>query len=291
MTLGVRFNLILVGAFAIGFVAVAVVVRGQLNEYAREASIETAGLMMESALSVRTYTSEQIQPLLIKDLGKVFHPQTVPAYAATEMFDALRKNNGAITYKEATLNPSNPRDRATDWETDIVNSFRNDDKLPQLVGDRVSATGPSLYIARPIKVTSTACLQCHGEPKSLPQTVKDKYGDQQGVGWQMNEVVGAQIASVPTMVVQDRANRQFSTFLGLLLLVFAGLILALNILLNRVVIAPIKRIAAAADSVSSGDLSESEIQASGADEISTLAASFNRMTRSLRKAMEMIEHE
>ena len=291
MTLGTKFNLILVSVFLIGFGAVGVVVRGQLAEHAREASLETAGLMMDSALSVRTYTTDQIRPLLNQDLQKVLHPQTVPAYAATEMFEALRKNNSAITYKEATLNPSNPRDKATDWEADIVNSFRNHPETPQLSGDRVSATGPTLYVARPIKVSSEACLLCHGEPKLLPASVKEKYGDQQGLGWKLNEVVGAQIASVPTSEVQERANKQFSTFLGLLLVVFLGLIVALNLLLNRVVIAPIKKIAAAADAVSSGDVNGPELPTQGADEISTLAASFNRMTRSLRKALEIIDHE
>jgi len=30
------------------------------------------------------------------------------------------------SYKEATLNPTNPLNRATDWETDLVNEFKND---------------------------------------------------------------------------------------------------------------------------------------------------------------------
>jgi protein-histidine pros-kinase len=41
--------------------------------------------------------------------------------------------------------------------------------------------------------------------------------------------------------------------------------------------------------VSTGDFSRAELPAQGKDEISVLAASFNRMRRSLQKAMQMIE--
>ena len=40
-------------------------------------------------------------------------------------------------YKEATLNPTNPRNRAADWEADVVNVFRAD----TLPGSRPSASG------------------------------------------------------------------------------------------------------------------------------------------------------
>src|SRR3984893_12891536 len=45
-----------------------------------------------------------------------FHPQSVPAFAATEIFGYLREKFPDYFYKEATLKPTNPRDRATDWE-------------------------------------------------------------------------------------------------------------------------------------------------------------------------------
>src|ERR1700756_4989341 len=59
-------------------------------------------------------------------LDNEFHPQSVPAFAATEIFAYLREKFPDYFYKEATLNPTNPRDRATDWESDVVNQFRGD---------------------------------------------------------------------------------------------------------------------------------------------------------------------
>ncbi|WP_413769305.1 DUF3365 domain-containing protein, partial [Vibrio vulnificus] len=91
-------------------------------------------LMMEAALAIRAYTVSQIKPHLDPMLAERFLPQTVPAYAATETLNELRKNHPEYAYKEATLNPSNPRDRASDWEADLVAGFRNADDVKELTG-------------------------------------------------------------------------------------------------------------------------------------------------------------
>ena len=114
MRLRLKFNLVLIVVFAIGFVAAGLISHRLLQENAREEVLKSAGLIMESALSVRKYTVEQIRPRLEQLPADVFHPQTVPAYAATEVFEELRKKLVDYSYKEATLNPTNPRDRASD---------------------------------------------------------------------------------------------------------------------------------------------------------------------------------
>jgi protein-histidine pros-kinase len=75
---------------------------------------------MEAASSIRDYTHPQIKPLLETQLKYKFLPQSVPAFSATEQFNDLRKKYPEYFYKEATLNPTNPRDHATDWEVDVV---------------------------------------------------------------------------------------------------------------------------------------------------------------------------
>ncbi len=81
-----------------------------------------------------------------------FLPQSVPAYSATEVLNGLRKKFPEYAYKEATLNPTNPRNRAVDWEADIVNQFRNSAEHAEIIGERDTPTGRSLYIARPIQI-------------------------------------------------------------------------------------------------------------------------------------------
>ena len=148
MGLRLKFNLVLVVVFLAGFGAAGFVSRQLLQENARDEVIRDAKLMMEAAGSVRSYTVDQIRPQLIKQMDRVFLPQSVPAYAATETINTLRKKYTDYSYKEATLNPTNPRNRTLDWEADIVNRFRNYPDVKEIVAERQSSTGRSLFIAK-----------------------------------------------------------------------------------------------------------------------------------------------
>lgn len=289
MRLRLKFNLVLVIVFAIGFVAAGAVSYQLLQRNAREEVLRDAGLMMESALSVRKYTVDQIRPELIKVMDEVFHPQTVPAYAATEVFTEMRKKYSDYSYKEATLNPTNPRDRATDWEADIVNRFRQGDDAKEIVAERDSPTGRQLYIARPIRITNPACLQCHTSAETSPPTMVKIYGPANGFGWKLNEVIGAQVVTVPMDVPKRNADQAFITFMSSLAVIFVVVFIVLNVMLSLLIIRPIRRLSEVADKVSTGDFSEAEFPEKGRDEVAVLAASFNRMRRSLEKAMQMID--
>jgi protein-histidine pros-kinase len=60
-------------------------------------------------------------------------------------------------------------------------------------------------------------------------------------------------------------------------------------MLSWMIVRPIHRMSKAADRVSTGDFQIEEFSERGKDEIAVLGASFNRMRRSLQKAMQMIE--
>jgi protein-histidine pros-kinase len=245
--------------------------------------------MMESALAQRAYTSSQIKPLLETQMKYAFLPQSVPAYAATEVFTALRQKFPEYSYKEATLNPTNPRNRAADWESDIIRQFREGRVKDEVVGERETPTGPSLYLARPLQIKSAACLTCHSTVDAAPRTLLDRYGNANGFGWQMNEVIGAQVVSVPSEVPLTRANHAFRTFMLSLTGVFVFIFVALNLMLSTIVIRPVTRLAAIADQVSLGATGVPEFAIRGRDEIAELAASFGRMRKSLAKAMSMLD--
>jgi hypothetical protein len=158
--------------------------------------------------------------LLQEQLKTQFLPQSVPSYSATEVLATLRGKYPEYAYKEATLNPTNPRDRAVGWEVDIVHAFRGDAGLKEYVGHRDTPTGPSLYIARPLRITDAACLRCHSSVEAAPRTMVDRYGPANGFGWQMGEVIGAQVVSVPMALPLQRADQNLRLFVGSLLGVF-----------------------------------------------------------------------
>jgi HAMP domain-containing protein len=288
MGLRLKFNLVLIVVFLAGFAAAGFVSRQLLQENARQEVIRDARLMLEAAISVRTYTVEQIRPHLIKQLDEVFLPQTVPAFAATEAIAHLRKKYKEYSYKEATLNPTNPRNRPADWEADLVNQFRSDPAIKEIVNERMSSTGRSLFIAHPIQVGNPACLQCHSVPSAAPATMLKIYGEANGFGWKHNEVVGAQVVTVPMEVPLRNAERAFTTFMLSLAAVFLAVFIVLNIMLSWLIVRPIRRMSESADKISTGDFGVPEFTEKGKDEVAILGSSFNRMRRSLEKAMQMI---
>jgi protein-histidine pros-kinase len=115
------------------------------------------------------------------------------------------------------------------------------------------------------------------------------YGPSNGFGWKMNEIIGAQIVSVPMTLPVANATRAFYTFMASLTGVFVVLFIILNIMLSMMIIRPIRSMAAAADLISVGKLDMPELAESGKDEVALLARSFNRMRRSLEKAIRLID--
>lgn len=260
-----------------------------LQENAKREVIQQASMMLEAALAIRGYTVSQIRPLLNQQLKTHFLPQTVPAYAATQSLDQLRQDHPDYSYKEATLNPTNLRNRAVDWEDDIIRSFRNHPHQQQIIGQRTTPTGTSLYLARPIQVKTADCLECHGLASKAPQSMLARYGSNNGFGWKLHEIVGAQIVSVPMSLPRHNAEQAFIKFMGMLAGIFLIMIFLLNLMLRRIILRPIIKIARQADALSLGDMQVTEFKEDGKDELSGLATSFNRMRRSLQKAMRMLE--
>jgi HAMP domain-containing protein len=288
MGLRMKFNLVLLAVFALGLGVTGYVSYDLLHKNAREEVLRNAGVMMEAALSMRAYTVGQVRPVLQNDPDK-FLPQSVPAFAATEIMNALRKKYPDYHYPEATLNPTNPRNKAVEWETDIVNRFRNDPSQKEYSSIRQSATGPSLFLARPFQITDKNCLACHTTAAEAPPAMVKIYGPSNGFGWKHNEVVGAQVVSVPMDLPIKNANRAFQTFMVSLGVVFVVLFIILNLMLSLLIVRPIRQMSAAADEISKGNMEIAELEESGKDEVSLLARSFNRMRRSLEKAISLID--
>lgn len=289
MTLKLKFNLVLGMATLIGVLVSGFFANHLLQQNAREEVLDIARIMLESAQAVRGYTVSEIRPLLAMQQKRQFLPQTVPAYSARIYINKLQDQYPDYSYKEATLNPTNPVDRASEWEVDIVEWFRNNQHENEMIGERDTAAGRFLYLTHPIKITDEACLTCHSTPDNAPATMIKSYGNANGFGWQLNEVVGAQIVSVPMSLPLARADKTFMIFMASLIAVFLLIAVLLNFMLHFTVIKPVRNMAENADRVSMGALNEEELEIKGKDEISSLAQSFNRMHRSLINAIKMLD--
>ena len=284
-----KFNLLLLVVFGLGLGLIALEAQGFLQRQAAAEVVQQAGLMSASANATRNYTDHDVTPLLVStaEYYENFLPQTIPFFAATSTFEQVRAKYPDYTYKEAALNPTNLRDRATDWEADIINYFRNNPGAQELIRTRDSAVGDSLYMAHPIRVEA-GCLQCHSQPEVAPASMIRRYGPQNGFGWNVGETVGAQIISVPLTVASQMAGRGLRELLLDLAGVFLLAIVLIDIGLYLIVVRPLRTITASADRISQGEMSLEQIPVRGQDEVAQVTRSFNRMHTSLQKAMELL---
>ncbi len=253
--LGQKLTLLLLVVFAVGVVSSGIALSRILNTSAQNEVTSKALMLMTTMISVRDYTSTQVGPQLQDKLATEFLPQTVPSYSAREVFEKVRTDPEykEFFYKEATLNPTNLRDKADSFEAPLVERFRQDANLKELRGFHDSPSGKLFYIARPLPISKASCLQCHSTPEAAPKSMIDRYGSTNGFGWKLNEVIGAQIISVPANTVLQNAQKSFLLLIGVFLLIFAATILVVNFWLKRYVVRPLNRMAKVAEAVSMGD--------------------------------------
>ena len=290
MKLLVKFNILLIMVFGLGLLLIAYESRTFLQEQAQAEVLRQAGLMAASALAIRNYTDQYITPVLEKttEHTTVFLPQAIPFFASTTTFQQIRQTYPDYTYKEAALNPTNLRDRATDWEADIINYFRNSPKETELVRLRDAATGPSLSLAHPIRAES-GCLQCHSQPGLAPKALIKHYGAQNGFGWNLDEVIGAQIISIPTSLPIKMARQGLRELLINLSVIFLAAILLIDMGLYFIVIRRLRKISSSADRISQGEMDLEQLPVRGNDEVAQVTRSFYRMHTSLKKALDLLD--
>lgn len=242
MTLRIKFNFILAAFFAASLLGAGAYYHRYLEASALGEVRHNSQMLMATALAIRDYTTEQIKPRLDPLNAQRFHPQTVPAFAATDTLRRLQERYPGYTYKEAVLNPTNPRDRATAWEAELIHVFRNGHDGKELTGVHGEGLERAVYVARPITITQPGCLACHSTPDAAPATMIEVYGDQYGFGWELGETVGIQLVKVPMLYPLEKARQTFRKFMISLVTVFAVLFAGLNLALTGLVILPMDRI-------------------------------------------------
>ncbi len=244
--LGTKFNALLLILFFAVIIISGITLSAAMQSQAEAEVKERAKMLIQTMNSVRNYTSSNIQPLLKESLEtkETFIPETVPAYSAREIFENFRKYKTYedFFYKEATLNPTNLRDKADEFESKLVDKFRQKTELKKLNGYRYIDGQKLFYISRPLKVNKESCLQCHSTPEIAPQSLIKTYGDQNGFGWKINDIVAAQTIYVPASNVLAQSRQSLKLLMMIFMSIFTIILLLVNLLLKRGVIKPIKKI-------------------------------------------------
>jgi methyl-accepting chemotaxis protein len=300
-SLSTKFTVLLAAAFLGGALIGGLVLWRVLQVRAEAEVVSKSSVLLQTINAVRSYTSDHIDPLLQNSaaMQDKFIPETVPAFSAREVFEHLRqdKKYQGFFYKEATLNPTNLRDQADSFETDLVNQMRRESRS-EYSAFRTREGQPTYYIAHPIRVTAERCLTCHGDPAVASKSMLNAYGAQNGFGWKLNDVIGAQIMYVPADEVLQASVRTFSVAAGAMIATLVLVLVLVNFLLRRDIIRPIGILGTLARKLSADQLNSDDLQsgdllrvAARNDELGHTAQVFRQMANEVHARTQSLKEQ
>lgn len=301
-SISTKFTIILALVFVVSIAIGGFVLYQGAQRRAQDEVVNRAEAMLGTMNAVRTYTGTHVRPLLAEQLNtnEAFIPETVPAYSARTVFTTFRTNPEFenFIYKEAALNPTNPNNKADDFEINLVSQFRNTADLNELTGFRLWNGENMFYIARPMRISAESCLECHSNPASAPPSLLATYGDQGGFGWQMNEIIAAQVIYVPADDVLDQGRSLFGLVIGVFAALFAVTIILINRLMKPTVVAPVQRMAILAQQITNDEMDDAifapdylnDVSSRG-DELGELAKVLQQMAQEVRDREKRLKTE
>ncbi len=240
MSFRVLFNLILTGCFGLFWVGSTLYFGHELAYLSNDAVSAEAKLHMQASLAIREYTQEHVKPYFDAHVQQGFEDISVPAFASKQTLDLLYRNYPGYHYREAVLNPTNPKDLAVAWEQKLIARYRQSPGNDEQVEVLASEDGRALHAVRPIRITLAACLQCHGQPQDAPAALRQRFPAMGGFGWRLGEVIGAQIVTVPKQDHVARFQAVHDSFNLAFLLIFGSLFVVLNGLLDHFILKPLQ---------------------------------------------------
>ena len=290
MKLETRFNLIITSCLLVGLSISGILFYQIQVRQAEDTLFHDASLMLGYGQSVRNYTIEEIMPALRHHMDDdTFLPQVVPSYAAHTTINKLRDQFPEYSYREVALNPTNTADRGNPWEVGIIQTFRDTPGLEQLSGKNTDKNSLHYYLAKPIRITDGACLTCHSDAAAAPENMKRVYGGNNGFGWQMGEIIGARIVTVPADIAFRLANNNLVLMLVSLFCIFLLTQAVFNYIFRRYITRPLEIITSTTEDASLNRNMAQEGHIKSVGQMLVLEKAITRLRRSLDKAIEILD--
>lgn len=286
MKLQTRLSLVILAIFLCGWFIAGFTAYFMERSNARKDTIHTAEVLMNTAIAARSYTLDEIKPLLNDQITEDFLPQIIPSYSAQQLFARLGEEYQEYTYAERVLNPTNPKDIAHGWQVEMIREFIKDPELKEIIEERRSRTGEEiLYVAQPIEIEKESCLECHSTPEAAPPSLIKTYGSSNGFGWELNEIVGTKLISVPISFPKQQAQAEFLSYLLLIASVFLVAYTTVSLIVRNWILSPLDTISRMVEQISLSNFENSQLPETRSDELGKLSKSVNRLLISLQKAL------
>ncbi len=188
---------IIVLIFTLLYIAIALLFYNFYKQLVIDDAQREVTSILNTTNALRYYIENIQKPIIykLKNEGKLyrdfFDPKILSSsyisrnihkrYASTQLI----KNNIPYQYKLAATNPRNPNNKADEFETKILNQFRNGEitKFSTILTEKEQEY---FFTAIPISRNKRSCMRCHSKPEFAPKEMIELYGTEAG----FNEEIG-----------------------------------------------------------------------------------------------------
>ncbi|PLY02828.1 MAG: hypothetical protein C0622_05085 [Desulfuromonas sp.] len=288
--MGIRMKSILVMGI-IGLIAIVAIgvtsYKLSIDNAMKENQVKTH-IILNYAMSTMDYMKKVQKPLVSQLIeSDRFYPELQSGFvSARGTFELFQKAYPCYTFRQATLDPLNPYNKADQQEVALIQKFKANKGLKSEEGIMTRNGEEVYYFAQPVSVDNEGCLRCHGDPVDAPKDQVEIYGETDGYNWKMNDTVAAFVIYIPTAAAIKDAQTLSGTLVAIAAIGMLLTLLGIWIFLNTSVVSPIVHLAERTEHFSLGENLDDPIATKSSGEIGVLANAIERLRISLVKLLK-----
>lgn len=221
-----------------------------------------------------------------------FYPEIMSGFVVQRMeYEIFKKRNEGFEFKQATLDPLWPDNKANNDEVKIIQYFQQNPDSGKKDGTIKRDGIEFFYIAEPVSINKKMCLKCHSDPALAPEDQREIYGTEHGYNWKLGDTVGVSIVyiSIAKAIEDAKKNTIFLLLIGSSCLFLT--ICCIWFFLDRKIVVPIMKLSGLAEDISVGKNLDQNITITSKDEVGDLAKSINRLQNSVRMLLKRAKKE
>lgn len=223
-----RFAIMMVLIYIFSLPIISTITYFILKQNAVDSAYNTARLYLAAFEAARHYVGDELRPILQKELPDKFIVEGMSrSYVAGSIARRVLQEIPGYIFKNASLNPRNPKNNADEFERGIINEFRSKIDVKEWKG-LIEKQGYYYVLARAGGPVQEQCLHCHGDPLLAPGEIIERYGKTSGFYMKTGEIVDALVAYIPIHIPLASARKTVAAFIGIYTLFFGIVFYVIN---------------------------------------------------------------